>query len=58
MKFSLFGFFLQVTRTPAVVGKSIPQMIATLQNRYGIHTLCVIISSNPRDIIHTLNFTW
>jgi hypothetical protein len=41
-----------------MVDKSIPQMIATLQNRYGIRTLCVIISSNPRDIIHTLNFNW
>ena len=44
MKFSLFWFFLQVTRTPAGVDKSIPQMIATLQNRYGMHTLRVIIA--------------
>lgn len=41
MKFSLF---LQITRTPAEVDKSIPQMIATLQNRYGMHNLHVIIA--------------
>jgi len=29
--------------TPTKVAESIPQMIATLQNRYGMHTLRVII---------------
>jgi hypothetical protein len=44
MKLSLFGLFLLGTRTPTGVDKSIPQMIATWQNRYGMHTLRVIIA--------------